>query len=290
MRVVIGGASGYVGRALCESLGADGHEVISLSRGTHPVAPLGAHVDWSRCLEAVDGADAVVNLAGASIGAPLWTARRKDEIRRSRVSTTRSLAEAISAAAVPPEVFVTASGIDFYGDTGEEVVDERSPPGATFLAGVCVEWEAAAAQAPARHVAVRTAMVVGRSAPALGPMALPFRLFLGGPLGGGRQFFPWIHIDDLVAVYRRAIAEGELAGPVNAVAPDLPRQRDAARTFGAVLHRPSLLPTPAVLLRLALGEQADLLLHGQHAVSRRLQGFSFAYPQLPGALEDALGR
>jgi uncharacterized protein (TIGR01777 family) len=137
---------------------------------------------------------------------------------------------------------------------------------------------------------VRTAFVVGQGAPALELMALPFRAFVGGPLGSGRQFFPWIARDDLVALYRRAIDDETLAGPVNAVAPEQLRQRDAARALGAVLHRPALVPTPAPLLRLVLGEEADLLLHGQRAVTRRLDGFPFRYRELPAALEAAFAR
>jgi uncharacterized protein (TIGR01777 family) len=149
-----------------------------------------------------------------------------------------------------------------------------------------VAWEAAAA-APVRTVAVRSALVVGPGARSLELMALPFRLFLGGPLGDGRQFFPWVARDDLVRVYRLALEDESLAGPLNAVAPEQLRQREAARALGAVLRRPSLVPAPAALLRLALGEEADLLLHGQRAVSRRLAGFAFAFPELRPALADA---
>ena len=288
MKVVIAGASGYVGSSLASSLSSAGHDVICISRrasGSSREA-----VGWDRIPFALDGADAVVNLAGASIGAPFWTARRKRELRTSRIETTRALAEGIAAAEPRPAVFLTASGIDYYGDSGDQPVDEAAPAGFSFLAGLCVAWEAAAAPAPIRHVAIRTALVIGPGAPALKLMALPFRLFAGGPLGSGRQFFPWVHRDDLVAIYRRALEEASLAGALNAVAPEQLRQAEAARVFGAVLHRPSILPAPAFALRLALGEQADLLLHGQRASSSRLGGFDFAYPTLRPALENAFGR
>lgn len=288
MRVALGGGSGYLGRSLTASLAGDGHEVVLLSRRPGRVPGAAAVLPWSEVAGAVEGAAAVVNLAGASIGAPRWTAARKRAIRASRVETTRALAEAIASATRPPTVLVTASGIDYYGDRGEETVDEESAPGRSFLASVCSAWEAAAAAAPVRRVAVRTAFVVGPEAPALRMLALPFRLGLGGPVGGGRQFFPWIALADLVAVYRLAIADERLAGPVNAVAPEQLRQRDAARVLGGVLHRPALLPTPGFAVRLALGEQADLLLHGQRAVSRRLDGFDFSQPELRGALEASL--
>lgn len=287
MKVVVAGGSGFVGRALVSSLVADGHEAAVVSRKAGRVA--GARtVPWESVGRELDGADAVVNLAGVSIGGPRWTAGRRESIRASRVETTRTLAEAISAATAPPRVFVTASGIDYYGDRGEETVDESSPPGRSFLAGVCVEWEAAAVPSPARHVSVRTSLVVGRGAQAVRLMALPFRLFVGGPLGSGRQWFSWIHLDDLVAIYRLALADESLAGPVNAVAPEQLRQRDAARAFGAVLHRPAVVPAPAVVLRAALGEQADLLIHGRRAVSSRLGGLEFRHPRLEAALAGAL--
>jgi hypothetical protein len=283
VEVVVAGGTGLVGRALVASLERDGHRSVVVSREPGP-----GRVSWDGVLGAVDGADAVVNFAGASIGRPRWTESRKRTLRASRVETTRKLAEAIAAAGRKPRVFVTASGIDYYGDSGDAVVDESSPPGSTFLARLCAEWEAVAAAAPVRHVAVRTALVVARDAPALRLTALPFRLFAGGTLGGGEQWFPWVHLDDLVAVYRRALEDDALAGPVDAVAPQQLRQREAARELGAVLHRPAVLSTPAVALRLLLGEQADLLLHGQRAGSTKLTPDDFAYRELRPALEQAL--
>jgi uncharacterized protein (TIGR01777 family) len=284
VKVVVGGGSGFVGRALVASLRADGHEVTLVSR--HPSGV--DMVSWDTAGSAVDGADAVVNLAGVSIGSLRWTRGRKEAICRSRVQTTQRLVQEISVAKDPPRVLVTASGIDFAGDSGDVVVDEMSPPGTSFLARVCVAWEAAAAEAPVRHVAVRNALVVGRDASAVRLTALPYRLCLGGPAGGGRQWFPWIHLEDAVRLYRLAIDEESLEGPLHAVAPEQLRQREAARIIGRVLHRPALVPTPAVALRLLLGEQADLVLHGQRAVSRKLDGFDFRYRELRPALEDAL--
>ena len=289
MKVVVAGGTGYIGKALVASFLADGHEVVAVTRdpgGTTSAARLCA---WDEVAGEIDGADTVVNLAGVPIGGRRWTDQRKEAIRSSRVDTTRDLVTAIEAAAARPRVLVTASGIDYYGDSGNELVDETSKPGRSFLAGVCVAWEAAAEPAPVRRVAVRTALVVGRGALAIRLTAVPFRLFAGGPLGNGRQYFPWVHLDDLVRIYRLAIDDQSLSGPVNAVAPQQLRQREAGKDFGAVLHRPSILPAPALGLRLLLGEQADLLLHGQRAVSARLTALDFRYSVLRAALEDALG-
>ena len=231
MKIVVAGGSGLIGRALVRSLLVEGHDVVVVTRrpgGRRQARSCG----WDDVGAEVDGAAAVVNLAGATIGGRRWTSGRKQTIRASRVETTRTLAAAIEAAAERPHAFVTASGIGYYGDAGDTVVDEDAPPGSDFLAHVCVEWEAAAAGAPTRHVAVRTAFVIGPGATALRLMALPYRLFLGGPLGGGRQWFPWIQLDDLVAVYRLAIGEDGPAGPVNAVAPQQLRQREVADAHG----------------------------------------------------------
>lgn len=284
MKVVVGGGSGYVGRALIASLHNDGHEVVAVSRN-RPGA-----VSWADVGAAVDGADAVVNLAGTPIGSLRWTGGRKQSILSSRVDTTQALVRAIEEAERRPGVLVTASGIDYAGDTGDAIVDESAPPGDSFLARVCAAWEAAGAEAPVRNVAVRTSLVIGPGAEAVRLMALPFRLFVGGRAGDGRQWFPWVQLDDLVRIYRLAIDDPKLSGPVDAVAPEQLRQRDAAREFGAVLHRPALAPAPSFALRLLLGEQADLLLHGQRAVSTKLGGFEFSYRGLRAALEDALGR
>ena len=302
-KLVLAGATGFIGRPLVESLVADGFEVVLLTRhperadlpaGVRAVGWDGVGVDgWSGELAHSSG---VANLAGASIGRYRWTSGRKREIVRSRVETNRALVEALGR--LRPDqragVFVSASGIDYAGNSGDEVVTERARPGRSFLARVCVEWEAAALGAEAlgiRVVTVRTPLVIGRDALALRLMALPFRLFAGGPLGGGRQWFPWAHLGDTVAAYRLALQDARLRGAVNLVAPDLRRQRDAAREFGAVLRRPSWLPAPRPALRAVLGEQADLLLHGQRAVPAKLTevGFRFAHPSLRGALEDALG-
>jgi uncharacterized protein (TIGR01777 family) len=285
MRIVVAGGSGFIGRRLLSELRAGGHDIVVVTR--EPSSP--GEVGWAEVGPAIDGAGAVVNLAGASIGAGRWSSERKRQIVSSRLEATDALVAAIGAAASKPSVHDNASAIGVYGDAGDATVDESAPPGSDFLSEVCVAWEAAAARASVRWVALRTALVVGRDAPSLKLMALPFRLGVGGRLGDGRQWFPWIHLDDLVGLYVRAIDDAQLQGPVNAVAPHQVQQREVARDLGRVLHRPALVPTPAIALRLLLGEQADLLLHGQRAVSARLDGFEFRYRMLEAALEEALG-
>jgi uncharacterized protein len=301
-RIVLAGATGFIGRPLVGSLLDDGYDVAVLTRrpesadlpaGARAVGWDGATVEsWSVELS---GAEGVVNLAGASIGRYRWTRARKREIVRSRVETTRALVEAMARLhpGQRPGVLVNASGIDYAGDSGDAVVTELAPPGSSFLARVCVEWEAAALGAAGlgvRVVAVRTPLVLGRGALPLRLLALPFRFFGGGPLGSGEQWFPWAHLEDTVAAYRLALADDRLRGPVNLAAPDLRRQRDAARELGVVLRRPSWLPAPRPALRAVLGEQADLLLHGQRAVAAKLveAGFRFAQPNLREALQEAL--
>jgi len=296
VRVVVAGGSGLVGRALVPELTARGHEVTILTRsaatdvaGARSVAWDGVHADE----QALAGARAVVNLSGESLGGRRWTHGRKQRIRASRVDSTDGLVAAIARlpAGERPRVYVGASGVGYFGDRGEEVLDEDAPPGEGFLAEVAVAWEAAARRAEElglRVVLVRTALAVDRGAPAFRMLALTFRLYAGGRLGSGRQWLPWIHLRDLARVYASAVEDEALQGPVHAVAPDAVRQRDLARAVGAALRRPAAVPAPAGALRLALGEQARLLLDSQHAVSRKLRPEAFLFPRLGDALEEAL--
>jgi uncharacterized protein len=305
MRIVLAGATGYIGRPLVAALRDAGHQLVVLTRRPAEATELMPGIElvewdgrtagraWGSTLE---GAGAVVNLSGANIGARRWTAGRKRELLASRLQPLGALIEAIGALPTGgrPGVLVNASGVDYYGDRGDEPVTEESPPGDSFLARVCVDWEEAARKAVPlglRVVTVRTGVVIGRGADVVKRLALPFRLFVGGPVGGGDQWLAWIHLEDVVGVYRLAAERDDVAGPVNAVAPDARRMRDVARELARILGRPSWAPVPAFALRLVLGEQAELILHGRRAVPQKLLelGYAFRYPELPEALAEALG-
>lgn len=301
MRVVITGGSGLIGRALCEELVAGRHEVIVLSRSPESVSGLPAGVEverWDGETPAgwgkrVEGA-AVVHLAGENIAAGRWTEARKRRIRESRVKSSRAVAQAIEEASVKPSVLLQGSAVGYYGPREDEVVTEEEPPGEDFLARVCVEWEASTAGVESlglRRAMLRTGVVLSTEDGALPKMLLPFRLFAGGPVGSGRQYFPWIHIADEAAAIRFLLENDRASGPFNLTAPEPLTNRRFSRVLGEVLHRPSFLPAPGFALELALGEMADMLLNGQRAVPSRLQelGFTFRFPEAEAALRDLLG-
>ena len=296
MRVVVAGGTGLIGRALVPELTTRGYEITVLTRSPAKTVDGATTVVWDA--KSVDehvlaGARAVVNLAGESLGGTPWTSARKRRILSSRVDSTAALVAAIGRL-VPeqrPHVYVGASGIGYLGDRGDEELAEDAPAGDTFLAEVGVAWEQAAVAAETlglRVVLMRTALAIDRRAPAFRMLVLPFRLFAGGRLGSGRQWLPWIHLQDLVRLYACAIEDDALQGPVHAVAPEALRQKDLARAVGATLHRPAVLPAPAWLLRLVLGDQAQLILDSQRAVSRKLRDDAFLFPRLRDALEEAL--
>ena len=300
MKVLISGGSGFIGSHLVASLVNDGHDVVVLSRRPEPMNTArgvryvtwdarSANGDW---VKELSGAQAVVNLAGASIGSWPWTRRRMAELLSSRLSATAALVQALERTpAQRPPVLVSASGIDYYGDRGDEVITEESQAGDSFLARLSQQWETAAQKAEplgVRVVRIRTSMVFGREAFAFRLLTLPFRLFVGGPLGNGRQWFTWIHIDDIVGLYRLALEDPRVSGAVNAVAPDIRREGEVAKEIGRVLRRPALIPVPAFVLKLVLGKEAQLLLHGRRAepAKARGYGYQFRFGGLHEALED----
>lgn len=310
MRVVIAGGTGFLGRPLAEHLARAGWEVVVLTRSLPsgsvvqdpearpPIARAGWRPDgtsgpWAAL---VDSARAVVNLAGESIAARRWSAAQKARLRDSRLLATASVVAAIRAAKTTPSVLVNGSAVGYYGDRGGEILTEQAPPGSDFLARLCVEWEAAAQQAAAsgtRVVLLRTGIVLARDGGVLAKLLLPFRLFVGGPLGSGRQYMPWIHRDDWIRLVEWALEHDEAAGPFNATAPNPVTNAAFARALGRAVHRPAVLPTPAFVLRLALGEMAEaLLLGGQRAVPARAAalGFEFEHADLDRALAAIFAR
>lgn len=312
MKIVIAGGTGFLGQALADQALAIGHEVVVLSRGRPGSAaaaaslssggrgpsraswlPDGSAGNWA---SVVNGADAVVNLAGESIADGRWTAARKARILDSRVLATQSLVAAARAAATPPRVLINASAVGYYGSRGAEVLTEESAPGRDFLASVCTAWEREALQAAGsvqRVALVRSGLVLASHGGALGQMLAPFKLYAGGPLGSGRQFVAWIHLADWVRLVLFVLATDSVAGPVNGVGPNPVTNAAFAQTLGRVLHKPSLVPAPAVALRLALGEMADaLLLASQRVVPAKATaaGFAFLFPDLDAALRDLLDR
>jgi len=292
MKVVIAGGTGFLGRALAVSLAADGHQVVVLSRSSSQgVAwtPDGQTGPWAAALE---GATAVVNLAGESIAGARWTAPHKRRILESRIQATESLAAAIRSASAPPSVFVSGSAIGYYGPRGDEILTEEATPGSDFLASVCRQWEqlAQAASDRTRVVCIRGGLVLERDGGPLPPMLPPFWFGVGGPVGSGRQFWSWIHRADWVAMVRWAIETPAVNGPLNATGPVPVTNREFARALGRAMRRPAFMPAPAVAVRLILGEMADpLVLTGQRVVPARAErmGFTFRYRTVSEAL-DAL--
>ncbi len=307
MRIVIAGGSGFLGRRLTTAWIAAGDDITVLTRDparTTRKLQAGPMIRrWNPpavddALEAaLRGADAVVNLAGVPIGGRPWTPGHKRAILTSRLETTGAIVEAIGRlpAAERPRVLVNASGMDVYGDRPDGELTEDSLPGTTFLAGVVVDWEAAARAAEAhgvRVVTARTALIVAPEALAWRLVVLPFRFLVGGPLGSGRQRFTWVHVDDAVGLYGFAIRDESIVGPLNMVAPEAPNQSDLARAIGRAMHRPARFPVPGFALRLVLWGQADIVLHGRSAVPAKAiaAGYEFHYPTVESALNDVLGK
>jgi uncharacterized protein (TIGR01777 family) len=300
MRVAITGSTGLLGTALTRSLLADGHGVLRLTRGRPRSAardgsesarwdPVGGSVEPG----ALDGVDALVHLAGAGVGDKRWTPAYKEEIRRSRVEGTRTIARAAAGLDRPPKVLVSSSAVGYYGDTGDEIVEEGHPAGDDFLARVCVDWEAAAepaVDAGIRVVHPRTGLVVSAKGGAWGKLFPLFRAGLGGRLGSGEQYWPFISLGDHIAALRFVIEHGTVAGPVNFTGPEPVTNREITRAMGRALHRPTPAAVPAPVLRLMVGEFASGIMGSCRAVPTALleAGFTFRHPSIERALGSVL--
>jgi uncharacterized protein len=304
MRVVVTGATGFIGVSLCRALREAGHEVAVLSRrGDEARACLGAGVqveEWDGrtrgTWESVLGeAGGVVNLAGEPIAAKAWTPAQKEKLRASRLDSTRALVRAMEAASPRPSVLISASGVSYYGPHEDETLTEESPPGSDFMAQLARDWEETARQAEPLGVRVsllRIGMVLGEGGGALAKLVPPFRMFAGGPLGSGEQWVSWIHRDDVIGMVLWALKSDAVRGPVNATAPQPVPMKEFARTIGKVLGRPAWLPVPALALRALMGEMADVVLTGQRVLPTAAQrlGYSFRHPDLEPALRSILAK
>ncbi len=297
VRVVVTGASGLIGSALVRSLRADGHDVIRLVRRAATAADERQWDPTTHSLDPgiLDPADAVVHLAGAGIGDKRWTDEYKQEVLRSRVDGTTTVATAIAQCTNPPKVLLSSSAVGWYGDTGDEAVDESATNGQGFLAELVRQWEAATAPAEAADVRVvhsRTGVVLSADGGALGKVLPLFKLGLGGRLGSGRQWMSWISIADQIAAMRFLLERSDLAGPVNVTAPEPVRNRDYTKALGRAVRRPALAIVPATALRVALGEFADEgVLVSQRVLPARLEdaGFAFTYADIDSALAAIVG-
>jgi len=309
MKIVIAGGSGFLGSPLAEMYAEDGHDVRVLTRSLAPgetrhdpgtgvpgISRVGWTVDgnsgpWASVVEA---ADAVINLSGESLAAKRWSTETKKRLRDSRLLATRSLAVAIKAAAVPPAVFISGSAVGYYGPSDNRPLTESDAAGSDFLATICAEWEAEARLAQRdnmRIVLLRTGIALERSGGALPQMMRPFKFFIGGPIGSGRQYVSWIHRLDWIEIVRWIVQTPGVSGPVNATAPHPVTNRELSRALGRAMRRPSLLPAPGFAVRLAVGEFAESVLTGQRVVPARAQkdGYHFRYPEIDQAFRGIFG-
>jgi uncharacterized protein len=298
MKIVIAGATGFIGSMLVDRLWNQFHSLVLLSR--RPPAEVGVTKkewfswappsggDWERAL---DGADGVINLAGEPIAGKRWSKEQKEKLRSSRVDSTHAIVGAIAKAKAKPRFLVNASAVGYYGAHGDETVTEATSPGGDFLSRLCVDWENEAAKAEAHGVRVlriRTGIVLGKGQGALAKMVPPFKMFAGGPLGSGKQYMPWIHIEDEIGLLLFLIENEKARGPFNATAPNPVTMDEFSKALGKVLNRPSWVSVPPSVLALIAGEMADMLLTGQRAVpeAARKLGYVFKYPTIDPALES----
>jgi len=297
MRITLLGGSGFLGKHLISALSASGHSITLITRRPQTVrqtVPPAVEVQRRSTPEAlasiINESDAVVNLTGESIGAKRWSRKRKQEILSSRVETTRNVVEAIGRTSKKPSVLLNASAVGYYGNVQSGDVSERHPPGTDFLADVCVQWEAEARKAERFGVRVllpRSGVVLANDAEALQRMMVPFKFFVGGPLGSGAQWFPWIHIDDEIGAMVHLLGNPTATGPYNFVAPESVTMRQFCSVLGKAMHKLSWAPVPSFVLKIVLGEMAEaLVLGGQKAVPQKLMesGYQFRYSGIREAL------
>lgn len=297
MKILVTGGTGLIGKDLCHRLSAAGHEVAIVSRRVPSSTPYRVFV-WDPLsspppADAIEGTDAVIHLAGEPVSGSRWTPEVKRRIRESRVTGTRNLVEGIAKCTSPPRILIGASAVGFYGDRGEDALDEAAPRGTGFLSDTCVEWETEGKRAEAlglRVAQVRIGVVLSRSGGALSLMLPAFKFGLAASLGDGRQWFPWIHIDDVVGIILHSLLNEEISGPINAVSPGIVRNEQFTRSLAQALHRPAFLTAPSFALNLLMGEMSGVVLASQRVVPRRVldTGYQFFFPDLDQALAELL--
>lgn len=299
MRVIITGGTGMIGRALAKSLSDDGHEIIVLTRNPRQDAKLPPgvqQVKWDAETAAgwghlAEGAGAIVNLAGEALAEGRWNEERKKRIYTSRVNVGRAVTQAVAAASIKPGVIIQASGVDYYGNRGDEILPESAGPSAEFLSQVCFDWEASTAPVErmgVRRAVIRSGIVLSNEGGAWPRIVLPFKLFVGGPIGSGKQFWPWIHIDDEVGAIRFLIENENAQGAFNLCTPNPPRNKEFASTLGKVMGRPAIFPVPAIALKTVFGEMATVLLSSHRTIPQHLEslGYRFKYPTMESAFDQ----
>lgn len=291
MNILITGGTGFIGTPLGRELRNSGHTVVVTTRHQSDSRE---KLTWNPPAlipsEVISGFDAVINLAGEPVAPGRWTKKRKELIMSSRIQTTRSLVESIKKAASKPKVLISASAIGYYGAHGDEYVTEDTPPASDFLAKVCKAWEAEAMKAQElgiRVVLIRIGGVLESDGGALPKMMTPFKFFLGGPIGSGKQWFSWIHRDDVVSIIKYALESESVSGPVNAVSPNPVTNKEFSSALGKALHKPSWLAVPAFVIKLTLGELGGMLLTGQRVMPEKIlrSGYKFKYSNLEDALK-----
>lgn len=300
-KIVITGGTGLIGGILFRMFSQRGDQVFLYSRNPDEarskIPGAAGYFKWrgntADYTSELEGMDAVIHLAGANVAGQKWNELYKKEIFDSRIGSTRTLVEAMKKLKNKPEVFVCSSAVGYYGDAGEKELTEEAKPADTFLADVCFQWEKEAEKAEeagVRSVQIRTGVVLSPKDGALKKLLLPFKLFAGGPLGSGKQWFPWIHADDIAAMYIYAIDTASMRGVYNGAAPQPLRMNEFAKALGKVMHRPSLFPVPIFILKLILGEGAGVTTASQKVIPRAMinAGFKFTFPEIHAALKDLL--
>ncbi len=301
-KIVITGATGLIGQSLCRALINRGDELTVFTRdreSSKKIIP-GAieHVAWDyrvtgEWTKHIEGKDAVIHLAGANVFGRRWNEEYKKEILKSRELGTHNLVSAIASAGSKPSTFISSSAVGYYGDRGNEILEDASSSGEVLIAHVCISWEKeaeAVEQAGIRRVSVRTGLVLSKEGGFLQRLLLPFKMFVGGPIGNGAQWLPWLHIEDMVRIYLFALDNTAVSGPVNAASPNPVTMKEFARLLGKTMHRPSLFPVPKAALRIVLGEAAQVAASSQRAIPQKLQrtGYKFKFEQAEDALRDLL--